>query len=57
MIELIIALLIVAGLASLLGFGRVSGVALTIVKVLLVIAVIAFILFLLVALGIISAIF
>ena len=57
MIELIVILLIVAGLASLLGFKRVSGGAMTIVKVLLVIAVIIFILVLLGLFGIIGAIF
>ena len=57
MIELIVILLIVAGLASLLGFKRVSGGAMTVVKVLLVIAVIFFIIVLLGVFGIIGAIF
>lgn len=51
MLELILILLAVAAIASLLGFGRVSGMALTGAKVLIFIALIAF---LLVLLGIIA---
>ena len=51
MIEIILILLAVAAIAGLLGFGRVSGAALTGVKILIGIALV---LFLLVLLGIIA---
>ena len=51
MIELILILLVVAAIAGLLGFGRVSGAAMTGVKVLIGIVLI---LFLLVLFGIIA---
>ena len=51
MLELILILLAVAALAGLLGFGRLSGAALTGAKILIGIALV---LFLLVLLGIIA---
>lgn len=51
MIELILILLVVAAVAALLGFGRLSGVALTGAKILVVIVLV---LFLLVLLGVIA---
>jgi uncharacterized membrane protein YtjA (UPF0391 family) len=51
MLELILILLVVAAVAALLGFGRVSGMALTGAKVLIGVVLI---LFLLVLLGIIA---
>ena len=51
MLEIILILLVVAAIAGLLGFGRVSGAALTGVKVLIGIALV---LFLLVLFGIIA---
>ena len=51
MIELILILLAVAAIAAVLGFGRLSGVALTGAKILIVIALIVFVL---VVLGIIG---
>lgn len=51
MIELILILLVVAAVAALLGFGRLSGVALTGAKILIVIVLV---LFLLVLLGVIA---
>ncbi|UOA33270.1 DUF1328 family protein [Sulfitobacter sp. DSM 110093] len=51
MLELILILLIVAAVAALLGFGRVSGAALTGAKVLIGIVLV---LFLLVVLGVIA---
>ena len=51
MLELILILLVVAAVAALLGFGRISGMALTGAKVLIGIVLI---LFLLVLLGIIA---
>ena len=51
MIELILILLVVAAIAGLLGFGRVSGAAMTGVKILIGIVLI---LFLLVILGIVA---
>ena len=51
MIEWILILLAVAAIASLLGFGRLSGAAMTGAKVLIAIALIVF---LLVVLGIIA---
>lgn len=51
MIELILILLVVAAVAALLGFGRISGAALTGAKILIGIVLI---LFLLVLLGIIA---
>ncbi len=51
MLELILILLVVAAIASLLGFGRISGMALTGAKVLIGVVLV---LFLLVILGIIA---
>ena len=51
MLELILILLVIAAIASLLGFGRISGMALTGAKVLIGIVLV---LFLLVILGIIA---
>ena len=51
MIELILILLVVAAVAALLGFGRLSGVALTGAKILIVIVLV---LLLLVLLGVIA---
>lgn len=51
MLELILILLVVAAVAALLGFGRLSGIALTGAKVLIAIVLI---LFLLVILGIVA---
>ena len=51
MLELILILLAVAAIAGLLGFGRLSGAALTGVKVLIGIALVVFIL---VVLGVIA---
>ena len=51
MLELILILLAVAAIAGFLGMGRVSGAALTGVKILVVIALIVFIL---VVLGVIA---
>ena len=51
MLEIILILLAVAALASVLGFGRLSGAALTGAKVLIVIALIVFVL---VVLGVIA---
>jgi len=51
MIELILILLVIAAVAALLGFGRLSGVALTGAKILIVVVLV---LFLLVLLGIIA---
>lgn len=51
MVELILILLVVAAVAALLGFGRVSGVALTGAKVLIGVVLL---LFLLVLLGVIG---
>ena len=51
MLEIILILLVVAAIAGLLGFGRVQGVALTGVKILIGIALVVF---LLVILGIIA---
>ena len=51
MLELILILLVVAAIAGLLGFGRVSGAAMTGVKILIGIVLI---LFLLVIFGIIA---
>ena len=51
MIEWILILLAVAAIASLLGFGRLSGAALTGAKLLVVIALVVF---LLVVLGVIA---
>ena len=51
MLELILILLAVAAIAGLLGFGRLSGVALTGAKILIGIALVVFIL---VVLGIIA---
>ena len=51
LIELILILLVVAAVAALLGFGRLSGVALTGAKILIVIVLV---LFLLVLLGVIA---
>ncbi len=51
MLELILILLVVAAIAGLLGFGRVSGAALTGVKILIGIVLV---LFLLVIFGIIA---
>jgi len=50
-LELILILLAVAGIAALLGFNRVSGVALSAAKILIAIALLAL---LLLALGIIA---
>ena len=47
MLELILILLAVAALASVLGFGRISGAALTGAKVLIAVALVAFLLLLL----------
>lgn len=47
MLKLILILLVVAAIAGLLGFGRVSGAAMTGVKVLVGIALILFLLMLL----------
>ncbi|QYX56635.1 DUF1328 domain-containing protein [Roseovarius sp. SCSIO 43702] len=51
MLEWILILLAIAAIAAMLGFGRLSGVALSGAKILIVIALI---LFLLVVLGVIS---
>lgn len=51
MVELILILLVVAAVAALLGFGRISGAALTGAKVLIGVVLI---LFLLVLLGVIA---
>jgi uncharacterized membrane protein YtjA (UPF0391 family) len=51
MLEIILILLAIAAIAGLLGFGRVSGAALTGVKILIGIALV---LFLLVLLGVIA---
>lgn len=51
MLEIILILLAVAAIAGLLGFGRVSGMALTGVKILIGIALVVF---LLVVLGVIA---
>ncbi len=51
MLELILILLVVAAIASLLGFGRISGAAMTGAKVLIGIVLV---LFLLVILGVIA---
>jgi len=51
MLEIILILLVIAAIAGLLGFGRISGAALTGVKVLIGIALI---LFLLVLFGVIA---
>lgn len=51
MIEIILTLLAIAAIAALLGFGRVSGVALTGAKVLIGIALVVF---LLLVLGVIA---
>ncbi len=51
MLELILILLVVAAVAALLGFGKISGVALTGAKILIGIVLV---LFLLVILGIIA---
>ncbi|SER65542.1 Protein of unknown function [Tranquillimonas rosea] len=51
MLEIILILLVVAAIAGLLGFGRISGLALSGAKILIAIVLI---LFLLVLLGIIS---
>lgn len=51
MLELILILLVIAAVAALLGFGRISGMALTGAKVLIGIVLI---LFLLVLLGVIA---
>ena len=51
MLEIILVLLAVAAIAGLLGFGRVSGAALTGVKILIGIALVVFIL---VVLGVIA---
>lgn len=47
MLELILILLVVAAIASLLGFGRLSGAALSGAKILIVIVLILFLLMLL----------
>jgi len=51
MLEWILILLAVAAIAAMLGFGRLSGVALSGAKILIVVALV---LFLLVALGVIA---
>ncbi|MCA2011022.1 DUF1328 family protein [Pararhodobacter sp. CCB-MM2] len=47
MLSWILILLVVAAIAALLGFGRISGVALTGAKVLIVVALVLFLLMLL----------
>jgi uncharacterized membrane protein YtjA (UPF0391 family) len=47
MLEWILILLVVAAIAALLGFGRLSGAALTGAKILIVIALVLFLLMLL----------
>lgn len=47
MLELILILLVIAAIAGLLGFGRVSGMAMTGVKLIIGIALILFLLMLL----------
>jgi uncharacterized membrane protein YtjA (UPF0391 family) len=51
MLELILILLVIAAVAALLGFGRLSGLALSGAKILIVVVLI---LFLLVLLGVIA---
>ena len=47
MLELILILLVIAAVAAMLGFGRLSGVALSGAKILIVIVLVLFLLFLL----------
>jgi uncharacterized membrane protein YtjA (UPF0391 family) len=51
MLELILILLVIAAIAGLLGFGRISGAALTGVRILILVALV---LFLLVLFGVIA---
>ncbi len=47
MLELILILLVIAAVAAMLGFGRLSGVALSGAKILIIIVLVLFLLFLL----------
>ncbi|MBS1301124.1 DUF1328 family protein [Loktanella sp. SALINAS62] len=44
MIELIITLLVIAAIAALLGFGRISGIALSGAKILILVVLVLFLL-------------